>query len=258
MCLLSFELMKRALSTITAVGITFSGIASASDSATPVKAEGLSALEIFQGWESLSDKDFAQKWEIDNVSDGGGRWIFHDNCISLVPGVGDFRTKDSFENFELELEWKIEAGGESGIILTAAEGSSPAWKSGFRFQIADNDSPEIHGKKKSYAGSCYHLVAAPKVASAKPGTWNKDRIVKDGLHFRFYLNGEKTADFLANSKAIRRAIANSEIYSGCEGFGNFRTGSICLEDRGKAVSFRNIKIRRLESVISHKETNAVD
>ena len=206
--------------------------------------------KFFQGWQSLSDDNDFTKWKTTKAYGLDGRWVYQNNTISLVPGVGDLHTKATYENFELELEWKIESGGQSGIILTAAEGSSPAWKSGFRFQIADNAATGIDGSEKEYAGSCYHLVAASQRASLKAGEWNKVRIVKEGQHFQFFLNGVKTADFLANSKLIRRSISKSKTYSGIENFGNFRSGFICLEDRGSAVSFRKMKIRNLESFVN--------
>ena len=72
------------------------------------------------------------------------------------------------------------------------------------------------------------------------------------------LNNIKTADFLANSPTLKKAIKGDSKYNKFPQFGNFTSGYICLEDRGSAISFRNVKIRSLESFVAAKVDRVVD
>ena len=217
---------------------------------TPKKRPLLSAVEISQGWQTLSSKATFSEWQPTHPYDLFGFWTFSEHTISLKPGAGDIHTANTYSDYELELEWKVEPGGESGIILNAAPGVSPAWKSGFRFQLADNTSPHITAENKELSGSCYQLIPAAEKVPYKAHQWNTARIVKKGEHFTFFLNGVKSADFQARSNTMKEAVKNSNSYQNLAAFGNFQAGYIVLEDRGSAVSFRNIKIRSTEAYIS--------
>ena len=45
-------------------------------------------------------------------------WIIKDGNLKTIPGKHgvDLISLDSFEDFELELEWKLQSGGNSGIF----------------------------------------------------------------------------------------------------------------------------------------------
>jgi hypothetical protein len=45
-----------------------------------------------------------------------GGWQVVDAALTRVGGGGDIITTDQFANFELELEWNVVPGGNSGII----------------------------------------------------------------------------------------------------------------------------------------------
>ena len=56
-------------------------------------------------------------------------------------GAGDIVTKNQYESFVLELEWKISEDGNSGIFFHVAEADSlkRVYHSGPEIQILDND-----------------------------------------------------------------------------------------------------------------------
>lgn len=50
-------------------------------------------------------------------------WRVEDGCLRAVPGTylnPDIATEQNFDNFELELEWRISPGGNSGIFYSLA------------------------------------------------------------------------------------------------------------------------------------------
>ena len=61
-------------------------------------------------------------------------------------------------------------------------------------------------------GSLYDLIPAPKDKKVMPvGEWNHARILSQGKHVEFWLNGEKTVEFERGSAAFRAAVAEEQI-----------------------------------------------
>ncbi len=76
------------------------------------------------------------------------------------------------------------------------------------------------------------------------GEWNHLRIVSQGKHVEFWLNGKLTVEFERGSAAFREAVAKSK-FKDILNFGEWADGYILLQEHGSAVSFRDIKIREL-------------
>ena len=50
-------------------------------------------------------------------------WVIIDGTLKTIPGRGiDLISEEIYKDFELELEWKVPVGGNSGIVY-AAEGN---------------------------------------------------------------------------------------------------------------------------------------
>ena len=76
------------------------------------------------------------------------------------------------------------------------------------------------------------------------GEWNHARIVSQGKHVEFWLNGEKTVAFERGSPAFRATVALSK-FKNIPDFGEWVDGHILLQEHGSEVSFRNVKLREL-------------
>ena len=224
--------------------VLFSGLAHA-------EVAPLSALEIFQGWQSLQlGKDFTQLPTRNHNME-------QDNVLRLVPGAGELKTKEVFEDFELKFQWQAPKGAIGGIILNAPSGKVEPWQHGLRYFIADDHAAPKNKHPFTLAGSCFKLEGPKSSASKALGDWNQSRIVKQGNHYQFFLNGVKTADFSTQSKEFKTKVEKSPTYSRFKNFGNRSHGHIVIENTGFVIKFKNMKLRKLSSFIS-TQASALD
>jgi hypothetical protein len=151
-------------------------------------------------------------------------------------------TVEQFADFELYLEWRLEPGGNSGIILRVSEEGEKSWHSGPEMQILDDEAFQPDLKLKNASGALYDLVPVPEGVKSVTGQWNRVRIVVQGSRYRFWLNGVQTADLDLESAEGRKLIAESK-FAKYPGFGRETRGHIVLQDHGAKVEFRHILIR---------------
>ncbi|GAB3576785.1 DUF1080 domain-containing protein [Spirosoma luteolum] len=196
----------------------------------------------FKGWHNYlkAGQPVSDKWAVDNGAihyTGGG-------------GGGDLVTDKEYGDFELELEWKVSEGANSGIIYHVHEDPKyrATYQTGPEMQVLDNErhpDAKMGRDGNRTAGSLYDLQKPVTPNAAKPaGEWNKARLViKDGKAEQ-YLNGKKTAEYPTSGPEWDKMVAESK-FKGWEGFGKYATGHIALQDHGDKVWFRNIRIREL-------------
>lgn len=226
--------------------------------APPVPAPNqLTAAEKKAGWQLLFNGKDMSGWHNFNKETVGASWLLDDGAIMLdvVPRAdgwtqaldgGDLVSDKEFENYELCLEWKIAACGNSGIMFNVVEDEkyhSP-WLTGPEMQIVDNTCHPDAVHEKHRAGDLYDLISAAPLTVRPAGEWNRVRIkLKDG-QLEQWLNGHlvvQTKLFDGNWSEI---IAGSK-FRDMDDFGQARSGHIVLQDHGDQVWFRNIKIREL-------------
>ena len=81
-------------------------------------------------------------------------------------------SEEIFEDFELELEWKVEEGGNSGVFYFATEKSDEIWHTAPEMQVLDNKFHTDGKNSKTSAGALYDLIK-PVIKNVKPaGEYN--------------------------------------------------------------------------------------
>ncbi len=218
--------------------------------ATPATSQSapntLTAAERQAGWQLLFDGKSTAGWRsyksADTPMDG---WQVVDGALTRAArGAGDIITTDNYKDFELELEWKIGAGGNSGIFYRAAEGSEAIYYSAPEMQVLD-DNGHADGKSElTSAGSDYGLYPAPRGVVKPVGEWNTVRIVVKGNHVEHWLNGKKIVEYELGSPDWVQRVKRSK-FNQWQEYGKAVEGHIGLQDHGDWVAFRSIKIRRL-------------
>ena len=164
-------------------------------------------------------------------------------------GQGDIITRESFKDFDLRLEWKISEGGNSGIMYRVSEtgeGTDATYLTGPEYQLLDDVKAADNKTTMTRAGALYGIYPAPDASPVKPaGEWNEARIVLRGNRIEHWLNGQKIVDAEMGSEDWNQRLAASK-FATWPRFAKEAEGHIALQDHGNVVSFRNIRIKRLE------------
>jgi len=208
-------------------------------------SNGLTPEESAAGWRLLFDGNSLSQWRSyreDGVNDG---WGVENGCLTRLGMGGDLITREQFGDFELELEWRISAGGNSGIFIRGDESGRTIHYTGYEMQILDNAGHADSSEPSHRSGAYYDMIAPDHDTTKPPGYWNRVHIIARGPHVEFWLNDRMTASFEQGSAAWRALYENSK-FSDRPDYGSLYEGHIGLQDHWDKVWFRNIRVRVLD------------
>ena len=174
-----------------------------------------------------------------------GSWEVVVGTLKTVPGHGvDLISEEVYKNFELELEWKVPKGGNSGIFYFATEEGNYIWQSAPEMQVVD-DAKHTDGKNTlTSAGALYALIA-PSANVVKPvGEFNQVRIKVKNNHVEHWLNGTKIVEYVYDSDMMWDLVAKSK-FNKMPLFAKASEGHIGLQGDHGLIWYKNIRIRRL-------------
>jgi len=199
------------------------------------------------GWASLFDGRTLTGWhdyqQAPGVTTG---WTVDNGTIRTDGNAADLVSDEQYGSFDLELEWKVAPGANSGIFYWANEGTDHIYENAPEMQVLDNAGAPDGKSPLTAAGSLYDLYPAP-ISAAKPaGEWNTVRIVVRGAKVEQWLNDQKVVDVNFDSKEMRDRIAASKFKDWLT-FGKSHRGHIGLQSHGGTVWFRNIRIKDKDS-----------
>ncbi|WPU96266.1 DUF1080 domain-containing protein [Mucilaginibacter sabulilitoris] len=239
--------MKKTLIIFAALALS----ASASMAQTP---NTLTKKEKKQGWKLLFDGKTTQGWHTYLRDTVGSKWQVKDGALVFDPtqpksGGGDIVTNDEYENYELNLEWKISKGGNSGIIFDIQEDPKygATYLTGPEMQVLDNIDADDNKKQNHLAGCLYDMSGDATVSKPKPvGEWNQVKLIQNKGHLTFWLNGIKTYEGQIGSDEWNKLVAGSKFNNKMfADFAKVAKGKIALQQHPGSSEWRNIKIRTL-------------
>jgi len=106
-------------------------------------------------------------------------------------GYGYLATQKPYKNFELTLEFKQEANGNSGVFFrSTVEGTKV---SGWQVEVAPPNH-DTGGIYESYGRGWLVQIPDEKENILKPEAWNKMKIRVEGDHVTTWLNGKQMVD----------------------------------------------------------------
>jgi hypothetical protein len=195
-------------------------------------------------WRSLFDGQSLAGWRGYRSESPPAGWRIVDGTLVREGPGGDIMTIDTFENFELALDWNVAPGGNSGVFYRVTEKADAMYETGPEMQVLDDARHRDGSSRLTSAGALYGLYPAPAGAVKPAGEWNTARIIMNRGHVEHWLNGVKTAEADIGSNDWNQRVANSK-FRQWPGFGKASRGHIALQDHGDWVAYRNIRVRVL-------------
>lgn len=174
------------------------------------------------------------------------KWELYEGTMRVVPNTGSIKTKRSFGDIQLHLEWK------APIVTEDIKGQSRSNSGVFlqsRYEVQILDSFENRTYSNGQAGAVYKQYAPLVNAMRPPGEWQAYDIIFKAP--RFDADGSKlSSGYLTvfhNGVLIQNHV---EILGTTEYLGppkNKAHGKapIMLQDHDSPISFRNIWVREL-------------
>jgi hypothetical protein len=190
-------------------------------------SQALLAQDTSKGkWVSLFNHQDLSGWKIY----GSEKWYVEKQELVCESGAdkeyGYLGTEESFKDFELTVDFKQEANGNSGVFFhSSIEGTKIT---GWQAEVAPPNN-FTGGIYESYGRGWLIKPELKKDKALKMGQWNTMKIKVVGNQVTTWLNGKKMISLNDEKIGAREGIIALQIHSG----------------GGIKVKWRNIKIRKL-------------
>ncbi len=199
-------------------------------------------------WQTLFNGQDLTGW----TSGPDNSWVVEDGAITLrrefdgkEHNADYLWTKETYGDFLLELEFKVPEQANSGIFLRTADRQDPVY-TGIEVQVANSYGRE-NLSRGGTAGAIYDCLAPSKNAIKKPGEWNWLLVCCQGPKIEVKLNGEWVIQMDLDRWTQPQQNPDGTPNKFPRALKDFaRQGYIGLQDHGRAVWYRNIRVARLD------------
>ena len=200
----------------------------------PEKGEKVEAPEKGEWIDLLSTetKSLGEHWTTT------GNWTLMDGIATLTPRAGEegwsrwkayLWSKERYGDFDIEFEYKLQKGGNSGFYFRVGDVNDPVEK-GIEVQLYDTDPDKSDDQLTDHDSGGIIPGLKPHRNAARPaGEWNKVEVLHFDDKIVVMLNGVNVNahDLGPGGQLSKRP----------------RTGSIGFQDHALPISLRNIRIR---------------
>jgi hypothetical protein len=163
-------------------------------------------------WTTLFDGTSLASW----TTTGDANWQLSDGVAAADMGVGFLVTRESYGDFELEVEFFVSPDANSGVFLRCANPAKPGAATCYEVNIFDQR------RDPTYRTGAIVGVAKPSVHVDAGNRWSTYHIEAHGRHLVVKLNGQTTVD-----------VEDDKLSA----------GPIGLQYAGGQVKFRSVRIR---------------
>ena len=149
---------------------------------------------------------------------GNANWTLNNGVVEATSGPGFLVTKETYDNFEIRVEFWVDDNGNSGVYMRCQDAAKITDTTCYEANVFDK-RPDQSGR----TGAIVH-IAKPLAIVDAANKWNTYEIVAKGPQLTVRLNGTLTAQ------------AEDQ---------KFARGPIALQYAAGTVRFRRVQIRRL-------------
>jgi hypothetical protein len=160
-------------------------------------------------------------------------------------------TKEKYEKFTMDLEFKTDPGANSGVLVYCTD--TKDWiPHSVEIQILDDASPKWAKAPANWrCASIFGHLAPKKATVKKPGEWNRMTVVCNGQKITVALNGELVTEMdMSQYTSAKKNPDGSEIPPWLKNpLSELPTkGHVGLQGKhaGASIYFRNVKIKTLD------------
>jgi hypothetical protein len=198
----------------------------------------------FDGWKVYGSDSITSEWQIIE-----GALVCHSGAGEENMGFASssLRTLDRFGDFQLELEYKIAKGGNSGIFYHVVEtnGFGYDFQTGPEYQVLDDEFSRSESEPFKMTGANYAMHAPTVEKTVNPYMeWNQVKIIYNKGHVEHWLNGIKLLEFEEGSDEWKALKAKSK-WAEVDSYARYKVGSFSLQNHGDEVHYRNIRVKKL-------------
>ncbi len=200
------------------------------------------AIVLFDG-KSLS------QWQ--GAEGGDAKWTVQNGTFTVAPKTGDIKTKDSFCDVQLHLEWMTptKITGDDGKTLEGQgrHNSGIFLQEQYEIQVLDSYNNKTY--PNGQAGSVYKQHIPLANPTRAPGEWQEYDIIFTAPKFsdNKKLTAPGRVTVLLNGVLVQNNvdIQGATAWIGKPVYTAHGCAPLRLQDHGNPVSFRNIWVRKL-------------
>jgi len=214
---------------------------------TLLLASGILPASAEEGWAVLFNGKDLSGWTMGPDKS----WVVEDGVITLKRNFdgkehnSDYLWADGiYGDFVLELEFKTTENANSGIFLRTANINDPVY-TGLEVQV-NNSWGKTNLSRTGTAGAIYDCIAPSKNAAKKAGEWNHYQITCKQNRVLVVLNGDTVVDMDLDQWTVPNQNPDGSKNKFSKAMKDFaREGRLGLQDHGRPVWYRNIKIKKI-------------
>ncbi len=194
--------------------VAAAGIAQQPATAQPAGSTAGSSAELFNG---RNLDGWLQK--------GHSGWSVKDGVLTGTTSgpVGWLMSNREYGDFDLEFEYRLPPGGNSGVFVRAPEEGNVTGGQFNEIQLLDDPSPKFKSvDPKGRNGALYGQVAPTKALIKTANTWRQMKIGVIGNKVRVALDGEEILDAPLRAGTASRGHIGFQLYDPGASFRNIR------------------------------------
>jgi len=245
--------MKKLLALVLVMGLFSCGSKTKENKTTEDSAQS-DWIHLFdgtstEGWRAFQGDRLPPQW---TIVDGALTFDTEKRLEEDWQGGNDIiYAAEQFDNFELYLEWKLPAGGNSGVMYHIQENQgvgmpymAPEYQLLDDLQWEEINNAKLEEWQKTGADYAMYTPDLEQKVVKPAGEWNTSKIVFTPEKVEHWLNGKKLLSFVPWSEDWQKRKAEGK-WKDSPLYGSFKKGYIGLQDHDSPLWFKNIKIRKL-------------